>query len=183
MNATKTRIHINLSVRDIEASKAFYGRLFGAEPSKVRQGYANWRLDAPALHLALVHNPATKPAAPHERHFGVELFDQAELSQWQSRLEAQGTELRLEEQVTCCYAVGNKFWATDPDGNEWEFWVRTGDAESMTENADSAEEGACCAPAEKALSSELAAAGAKPKAGACCAPQAVGATANAGSCC
>ncbi|MEO0605737.1 MAG: hypothetical protein AAF211_30170 [Myxococcota bacterium] len=33
--------------------------------------------------------------------------------------------------MTCCYAVGDKFWATDPDGHEWELWVRTADAESM----------------------------------------------------
>lgn len=165
----KSRVHINLSVRDIEAAKAFYAQLFGAEPSKQRPGYANWRLNAPALHLALTHDPAVKPAQPHERHFGIELFDQSELEGWRERLEAKGVALRLEEQVTCCYAVGNKFWAKDPDGNEWEFWVRTGDAESMTgqENA------ACCTPAGKAEATAMASLpGAKVKAGACCTPAA-----------
>lgn len=167
MIASKSRIHINLSVRDIEASKAFYAELFGTEPSKTREGYANWRLDAPSLHLALVHDPAARPVGEHERHFGVELFDQGELAQWQERLEKNGVNLRLEEQVTCCYAVGNKFWAKDPDGNEWEFWVRTGEAESMTgeENA------ACCSPAQKAEATAISAMpGARPVASACCAP-------------
>jgi len=25
--------------------------------------------------------------------------------------------------VTCCYAVQNKVWVTDPDGNNWEVYV------------------------------------------------------------
>ena len=36
---------------------------------------------------------------------------------------------RVEEQVTCCYAVADKWWAADPDGNEWEFWVRSDEAD------------------------------------------------------
>ena len=169
MTAMKSRIHINLSVRDLEASKAFYAELFGAAPSKEREGYANWRLDAPALHLALVHDPAARPAGESERHFGVELFDQGELATWQARPKKKRVSLRLEEQVTCCYAVGNKFWAKDPDGNEWEFWVRTGEAESMTgeQNAE------CCTPAQKEEATIVSALpGAKVVAGACCAPAA-----------
>jgi catechol 2,3-dioxygenase-like lactoylglutathione lyase family enzyme len=63
MIASKSRIHINLSVRDIEASKAFYAELFGAGPTKTREGYANWRLDAPALHLAASMATVRSPSA------------------------------------------------------------------------------------------------------------------------
>ena len=34
-----------------------------------------------------------------------------------------GLETAAEENVTCCYAVQNKVWATDPDGNKWEVYV------------------------------------------------------------
>ncbi len=33
--------------------------------------------------------------------------------------------------VTCCYATQDKFWVTDPDGNEWEFFYTKGDVETM----------------------------------------------------
>ena len=32
-------------------------------------------------------------------------------------------ETAAEDNVTCCYAVQNKVWATDPDGNKWEVYV------------------------------------------------------------
>ena len=31
----------------------------------------------------------------------------------------------LDPPVTCCYAVQDKFWATDPDGHRWEVFVVT----------------------------------------------------------
>ena len=143
----KTRIHVNLNVADLTRSVAFYSTLFGHVPTKVRSDYANFRLDAPALHLALVHKPGHTPAAT-EQHFGVELFEDAELDTWRERITSAGLAPRIEEQVTCCYAVADKFWVQDPDGNEWEFWVRHAEAEAMRE---SAAEGECCAPSPMPL--------------------------------
>ncbi len=177
----KTRVHINLSVRDLAASKAFYAGLFGTAPSKERPDYANWRLDEPALHLALTADAQTPAASMQERHFGIELMEMAELSQWQTRLEKLGMPLRLEQEVTCCYAVGNKFWAEDPDGNAWEFWVRVGEADAMHASADDDQ---CCTPAGKAQATAMAAnTAAAPKAGSCCAPKTANAKASEGSCC
>ena len=31
--------------------------------------------------------------------------------------------------TTCCYAVQDKFWVTDPDGNEWEFFYTKADSD------------------------------------------------------
>jgi hypothetical protein len=39
------------------------------------------------------------------------------------RLRDAGLETAVEDNVTCCYAVQNKVWATDPDGNKWEVYV------------------------------------------------------------
>jgi hypothetical protein len=30
---------------------------------------------------------------------------------------------------TCCYAVQDKFWITDPDGNEWKFFYTKSNSE------------------------------------------------------
>lgn len=167
----KTRIHVSLSVSDLERSTEFYSLLFGAQPTKLRDDYANFRLDEPALHLALVKAPTYAEGDGNARHFGVELFDNVDLNDWRNRLEKAGASLKVEEQVTCCYAVGDKFWAQDPDGNDWEFWVRSAEAEQMQETDD-----ACCTPQQAEFAIEAAQTeGESP----CCTPD----TAGQSGCC
>lgn len=132
------RVHINLPASDLSASTAFYEALFGA-PSKTREDYVNWRLDQPGLHLALVETPGEVVAT--DRHYGVELMDHAALEGLKAKADAAGIPTRVEEQISCCYAVGDKFWATDPDGNAWEFWVRTGEADALVPPTED-----CCVP-------------------------------------
>ena len=122
------RVHLNLDVRDLTRSVAFYGTLFGTMPSKLESDYANWRLDAPGLHLALVHKPQHEPAET-DQHFGIEIMDDDALFTWRDRVKAAGIDVRVEEAVTCCYAVANKFWVTDPDGVMWEAFFTEGVAE------------------------------------------------------
>lgn len=145
MNA---RAHINLPVSDLNASVSFYSKVFNTTPSKRKADYANFRLETPALHLALVHQPEAKPktiANGEGQHFGVELFDDQVLNTWKETVKAQGLLPHLEEEnVTCCYAVANKFWLHDPDGNEWEFWVRQDDeGETLFSSTEAT---SCCAP-------------------------------------
>jgi catechol 2,3-dioxygenase-like lactoylglutathione lyase family enzyme len=170
----KTRVHINIAVSDIDRSVDFYSTLFGTKPTKLRDDYANFRLDKPGLHLALVKAPAYAAGESLARHYGIELFDNVDLNDWRNRLEKADVQLKVEEQVTCCYAVGNKFWAQDPDGNDWEFWVRTEEADTMHETA--AGESSCCTPAHAAVAMETAAAKGE---SACCTP----ATAGKSGCC
>ena len=126
-----TRVHINIPVSDLEASVSFYSKVFGVAPSKRRPDYANFRLEEPALHLALVETCGLSPKAVQNgegQHFGIELFVDETLAAWKERVKDAGVLPHLvEEAVTCCYAVADKFWLQDPDGNEWEFWVRHDD--------------------------------------------------------
>ena len=48
------RIHISLPVKDLDKSVEFYSTALGHPVSKLKQDYANFRLDEPAIHLALV---------------------------------------------------------------------------------------------------------------------------------
>ena len=41
------------------------------------------------------------------------------------RFKALGWITEVEDQRTCCYAVQDKVWLTDPDGNRWELFVVT----------------------------------------------------------
>lgn len=151
-NTMKSRIHINIPVSNLEQSIGFYSKLFGVEPSKQKPDYSNFRLENPALHLALVLRSdytGKDPAFDFDQHFGIELFDEELLNTWKERVKTAGILPHLEEEnVTCCYAVANKFWLQDPDGNEWEFWVRTDD-EGETLYRSSEGESACCTPKQE----------------------------------
>lgn len=144
-----TRVHISLEVSDLKRSVEFYSKLFGREPTKIKTDYANFRMEAPQLHLALVHNPRRGPEPASNRHYGIELFADDRLQAWLKDAESRGLQTRIEEQTTCCYAVADKFWSRDPDGHEWEFWVRHGEADEMRApdpGARGTEESTCCAP-------------------------------------
>ena len=150
------RVHISLPVKELQPAIDFYSAVFNVPPSKVKDDYANFRLDAPAIHLALTlgADPLRQGTG---RHFGVELPTGEALAAVRSRLEARNIPMKLEESVTCCYAVANKVWVQDPDGHRWELWVFQGDADAMTEASGagplgmSADEpnkaSGCCAPA------------------------------------
>ncbi len=146
-----SRVHISIEVSDLTKSVNFYTKLFQAHPTKVRDDYANFRLETPQLHLALVHKPGRKRQPGFEQgnnqHFGIELFSNDKLKLWLNNAQSSGLALRIEEDVTCCYAKADKFWAQDPDGHEWEFWVRSAEADSM-HSVPKVESNtpSCCAP-------------------------------------
>ena len=52
-----------------------------------------------------------------------------------------GLVTRDEMNTDCCYAVQDKTWVHDPDGNEWEVFVVKQD--NLPEKASTAD--ACCA--------------------------------------
>jgi catechol-2,3-dioxygenase len=140
----KTRVHISLPVQDLAASTRFYETLLGIAPTKVKADYANFRLDSPGLHLALVSSPTAGKNPVGASHFGVELFETEDLAAWRTRIQNAEIPHSIEEGVTCCYAVADKVWATDPEGNRWEFWVREAEAETMAEEPSECCETSCC---------------------------------------
>ena len=50
------RIQLALNVDDLGESIAFYSKLFGTSPAKVRPGYANFAIAEPPLKLVLLQN-------------------------------------------------------------------------------------------------------------------------------
>ncbi|HEY2787585.1 MAG TPA: ArsI/CadI family heavy metal resistance metalloenzyme [Fimbriiglobus sp.] len=121
--ATTSRIHVALAVKDLEQSRRFYRSLFGHGPTKERPRYAKFEVAEPPVNLAL--NESSVPSAPANAvaHFGVQVKSTAAVKEIAARLEANGYPLVPEDHVTCCYAVQNKVWAVDPDGNKWEIYV------------------------------------------------------------
>ena len=140
-----SRIHIGLAVRDLERSKRFYQTLFGQAPTKERPGYAKFEPTEPSVNLSL--NQADRGVASRAlpAHYGIQLKSWAAVSEASERLRAAGLEPRIEEQTTCCYAVQDKAWLRDPDGNQWEVFVVTDADARQRRNSDST----CCEREER----------------------------------
>jgi catechol 2,3-dioxygenase-like lactoylglutathione lyase family enzyme len=135
-----SRIQLALNVSDVDDAVAFYSRLFGTEPAKRRPGYANFAVESPPLKLVLIENPGAEGTL---NHLGVEVGSTGEVGAAQARLAGEGLDTATEEGVSCCYAVQDKVWVTDPDGAAWEIYTVLADADVLSPSAG-ASAGACC---------------------------------------
>jgi catechol 2,3-dioxygenase-like lactoylglutathione lyase family enzyme len=171
---TDSRVHIALAVSDLERSVAFYRTLFDQGPTKTRPRYAKFEVAEPPVNLAL--NEVGGPTGPNNpvAHFGVQVKSTKAVEMVAARLKEAGLGTAAEDNVTCCYAVQNKVWATDPDGNKWEVYVVLDNDAAHHHSSQSAccadrpdccaDKAACCTPVS---GSAGAAAGVKSSACAC----------------
>jgi len=135
-----SRIHFGLYVSDIEKSIRFYSNLFKCEPAKVKEDYAKFELDDPSINLALSQTSKQIGADSRVNHFGIQLKSTAAVQSETERFKELGWITEVEEQRTCCYAVQDKVWLTDPDGNKWELFVVTHYDSEKRDDKDTA----CC---------------------------------------
>jgi catechol 2,3-dioxygenase-like lactoylglutathione lyase family enzyme len=138
---TISRIHLGLAVHDVERSTDFYQILLNQPPTKTRPGYAKFEVAEPPVNLSL--NQASGPTAPPNpiTHYGIQVKSTKAVAAAAERLAGAGLPARTEENVTCCYAVQNKVWATDPDGNLWEIFVVLDNNGTHRQSS----QGGCCA--------------------------------------
>jgi catechol 2,3-dioxygenase-like lactoylglutathione lyase family enzyme len=116
-----SRVQLALNVNDLQESVAFYSKLFGAEPSKLKPGYANFAIAEPPLKLVLLENPGHGGSL---NHLGVEVAGADAVEAEQVRLAAAGLASGDERETTCCYARQNKFWVEGtPNGEQWEIYT------------------------------------------------------------
>ena len=130
--------HVSLNVSAIEDSVRFYEKAFGVAATKRRPGYAKFDLASPALNLSMVEAPRTGVNASH---FGIQVASTEDVLEAKGRFEAAGLATRSETDTACCYAVQDKVWVEDPDGNSWEVFVVKADAPTMRDV-----ESGCCGP-------------------------------------
>jgi catechol 2,3-dioxygenase-like lactoylglutathione lyase family enzyme len=97
-----SRVQLALNVEDLDASIAFYTKLFRTQPAKVREGYANFAIADPPLKLVLI---AGDGAPGSLNHLGVEVESTDIVMAEAARMQAEGAACDLQESTTCCYAV------------------------------------------------------------------------------
>lgn len=142
-----SRLQLALNVDDLDAAIDFYTRMFATEPAVVRPGYANFAVENPPLKLVLNERMGADGSI---NHLGVEVMSKEEVSEAEARLVAEGLDTTGVAETLCCYAEKTETWLTAPDGNRWEWYVRTGDADTYANVVVSKEGSACCPPAAEA---------------------------------
>jgi catechol 2,3-dioxygenase-like lactoylglutathione lyase family enzyme len=130
------RLQLALNVSNLNEAISYYSKLFGAEPHKVRDGYANFAIETPPLKLVLFENPE---ASERLNHLGVEVFDSEQVIVAKNRLSDNGILDEVQLKETCCHATQDKAWSLDPQGMRWEWYRITDDAPEISEL-----QSACC---------------------------------------
>lgn len=118
------RMHVHISVDDLEKSKRFYTAMFGQQPSVSKADYAKWVLEDPRINLAISHKAGKRPGLDH---LGIQAESNEELEELYARLADASYATLDQRAANCCYAVSDKHWAVDPAGTTWEMFHTMGE--------------------------------------------------------
>ncbi|UNZ18160.1 ArsI/CadI family heavy metal resistance metalloenzyme [Streptomyces sp. 891-h] len=129
-----SRAQLALRVSDLEASVTFYSKLFGTEPAKRREGYANFAIAEPPLKLVLIEGEPGRETRLD--HLGVEVEATEQVTAATNRLKDAGLATFEENDTSCCYALQDKVWVHGPGKEPWEVYVVKADADALGKSAD-----------------------------------------------
>ncbi len=120
--------HVSMYVEDLEAAVERYRKILGAEPAKVRPGYAKFELTDPPVIFSLVRGGEPGKVS----HLGIRYPGAGEVASEMARTKREGLDLLQQQGVTCCYAKADKYWVRDADGMPWEMYTLLADVEAET---------------------------------------------------
>ena len=146
------RLHIHISVPDLDKSIDFYNTLFEHKPDVVKPDYAKWMLDEPAVNFAI----STGGNKTGLNHLGFQVDSDEQVDAIQARLDEAQLEGVEEKNANCCYANSNKYWTMDPAGIPWENFHTLGEIPMF---GDASEVEGCCSGATT-----------EPESAGCCTP-------------
>ncbi|HEU5293864.1 MAG TPA: ArsI/CadI family heavy metal resistance metalloenzyme [Burkholderiaceae bacterium] len=136
------RFHVHVHVQDLQASIAFYSKMFAAQPTRVESDYAKWMLEDPRINFAI----STRGGKLGVDHLGIQTDTEEELVALKAQAEAADLTLQDVGETTCCYARSDKYWVTDPQGIPWEQFHTLHSIPTFSESTPAAKEStACCA--------------------------------------
>jgi hypothetical protein len=142
------RLQLALNVKNLDQAISYYSKMFDATPHKVKDGYANFAIEEPALKLVLFESPQAKEQL---NHLGVEMFEATEIENVSQRFAEAGILKTVQIDSVCCHAEQDKVWSKDDSNPAWEWYMIKDDnpAEALPDAAvcgDDAPDGktACC---------------------------------------
>lgn len=110
------RLHIHISVENLDKNRQFYTTLFGTEPTKVKEDYLQWLLDDPYINFAL----SSGRDKTGLNHLGIQVDSDEALDIIEQRLIEGNVMVQKQEEAACCYASSKKYWVQDPQNIIWE---------------------------------------------------------------
>ena len=139
------RLHVHVSVADLDQSIRFYSTLFAADPSVTKPDYAKWMLSDPRVNFAI----STRSGKSGLDHLGIQVETADELDEIYDRLQRADRPVLDEGATTCCYARSEKSWITDPQGVSWETFLTSSESTVYGDSVDLglirvASAAACC---------------------------------------
>ncbi|MFF4735868.1 ArsI/CadI family heavy metal resistance metalloenzyme [Streptomyces sp. NPDC001262] len=135
-----SRVQLALNVADLEATVAFYSKLFGVEPAKRRPGYANFAIAEPPLKLVLIEGESGQDTRLD--HLGVEVETTEQVTAATERLKESGLATFEENDTSSCYALQDKVWVHGPGREPWEVYVVKADTDILSKGPAPAD--GCC---------------------------------------
>src|SRR2546422_1964276 len=117
MSIEAPKVHVHMTVSNLEKSRAFYEKFFGTAPVKVKPGYVKFLPPFGPLNLAL-SEAAPVESRGHVDHMGIQVESAEIVMRELVRVKAAGLPVREEMGVNCCHANQDKFWVEDPRSEE-----------------------------------------------------------------
>ena len=139
------KTHVSINVSNASNSIDFYTRMFGAGPVKARSDYAKFDIANPPLNFTM--NQIDFARGGSLSHLGLQVESTAEVLEMTERWANNGLVTLEEMKTDCCYALQDKTWVEDPDGNRWEVFTVLENTEGKPNAAS-----ACCGPSAEAVS-------------------------------
>ena len=149
------RFHVHVAVNDLATSIRFYSALFGADPAVTKADYAKWMIEDPRINFAI----SKRGSRTGVNHLGLQVDSDEELELLRNQAERASPVTAAESNVNCCYARGNKYWYTDPQGVAWETYHTLeqveffGDEKGEPKKSDAGASSGCCGPRPTAAGS------------------------------
>ena len=121
------RLHIHISVNNLDEAIRFYNTLFDQKASVVKNDYAKWLLDDPAINFAISNHGDQQGL----NHLGFQVDSENDLQALSQRLAQADIGLMPELDAQCCYAHSDKYWTKDPAGIPWENFRNLGETKTF----------------------------------------------------
>jgi len=105
------KMHVSLYVSNLAQTVNFYNTFFNQPAEKVKQGYAKYILDEPALIISFIENK--ERVLSGFGHLGFQVESKEKLDAKLALAKEKNIHVLEEMGTNCCYAIQDKFWVNN----------------------------------------------------------------------
>ncbi len=118
------KLHVSIKVENIENAIQFYTRLFNQPPMIIKDDYAKWDVEDPAVNFVIEPvGCCNSDGKMGVDHLGIQVTSQDELTTLADRMRGSGQPFLDVEKADCCYASMDKAWVKGSAGEKWEAFL------------------------------------------------------------